>query len=258
MDSKTSRQICQLVSGIIVADDDLDPAEQAFVERVFRKFGLEGKLRRSLFPTVDREEAARTLRGFPEDTQDYALKVLIEAASADGKIVGTERALLESMAHAMGLTDDELTERIEQQLNSLESVIPASVDFKGSGPAVPPMAPLPDFGSLTPPASAPLVTSETTDITQSPVVEDESTAVSAGGDAPTAGDGEARVSDSDADDILGDAATLQDGKVLASDVAANVVIAPDEPPAAAEDPDAGKEPDASDNAADSSDVDAGW
>ena len=330
MDSKTSRRICQLVSGIIVADDDLDPAEEAFVDRVFRKFGFDAKQRRTLFPIVDRDEAARALQALPHDTRDYTLAVLIEAASADGKIVDNERAFLESMAGALNLTNDELDARIEQQMNSLDSMIPSSVDFESQAlPVLPHMPPLPvvvpPAGSdpqaeERPPATQPITEvpeaaeapppmepeaavveaeandtavveaeadetavveaeadetavveaeaddtavveaeadetavddtaadlGESTAIMPAPAIDDEQTIGSAA-DAPADSDG---LTDSDGladDDTLSDAATLQDGRVFAQDVAADVVIAPDEQPA-----------DEDEAASSIEDVDAGW
>ena len=53
MDQEMAKKVCRLVAGIIVADDDLDPKEDAFIDRMLAKFGIPGDERDSIFPIVD-------------------------------------------------------------------------------------------------------------------------------------------------------------------------------------------------------------
>ena len=120
VDEPTSRRVCQLIAGIIVADDDLDPTEDAFIERIMAKFDLPAGARRGMFPIVDRDEAAGQIRKLPEEVRAYTLEMLIQAATVDGKVVDRERAFLEAVSDAMGVTRAELGARIDKRLASLD------------------------------------------------------------------------------------------------------------------------------------------
>ena len=119
MDDKTRRKICQLIAGLVVSDDDLDPTEDAFIDRLFAKFGFEAEARSTMFPIVDREEAAAAMKALPEQMQGYVLDMLIEAAAADGKVVSSEQRFLESVGKALGLDLDDLRQRINERLTAL-------------------------------------------------------------------------------------------------------------------------------------------
>jgi len=119
MDEHMSRTVCQLIAGIIVADDDLDPAEDAFVERMLASFELAPEARKSMFPIVDRQEAAAAMRALPPEVQVYTLAVLVQAAAVDGRVVPREREFLYAVASAMGVDKTELDDRIRRQLASL-------------------------------------------------------------------------------------------------------------------------------------------
>jgi uncharacterized tellurite resistance protein B-like protein len=118
-DEKVRRRLCELIAGILVADDDLDPAEHDFIERVYARFELPAEARRRLFPIVDAGDAAAALRALPESARVYALRMLVEAAAADGKVVPRERRYLETAAEALGIAPEELEARIAAELTSI-------------------------------------------------------------------------------------------------------------------------------------------
>lgn len=120
MDDTSSRRVVQLIAGILVADDDLDPAEEAFIDRVLARFGMPEGARKTMFPIVDRAEAAAAMKKLPEEVRVYALKMLIHAAAVDGKVVASEMAYLEAIADAMGVSRSDLGAQIDQRLASLD------------------------------------------------------------------------------------------------------------------------------------------
>ncbi|MBI4704324.1 MAG: hypothetical protein HY744_24735 [Deltaproteobacteria bacterium] len=116
VDQKLRAKICQLIAGIVVADDDLDEKEDAFVDRLLDKFAIPGKDRSVIFPIVDPQEAAAAMRVLPAEAQEEALGLLVEAAAIDGRIAEEERAYLKAVARVIGVADDELEKRIVRSL----------------------------------------------------------------------------------------------------------------------------------------------
>lgn len=116
MDDSMRRKVCQLIAGIVITDEDLDPQEEAFVERMLIKFGLDASERDVIYPLVDGEEAAETMRSLPPDIQSQAFQLLIEAAVADGKVVTEEREYLGAVALALGMAEKELERRVADEL----------------------------------------------------------------------------------------------------------------------------------------------
>ncbi len=117
MDESQRRKICQLVAGIVVTDDELDPREEAFVERMLARFGLDPSERDAIFPLVDGEEAARDLAKMPEDVRGEAFSLLVQAAAADDKVVPEEREYLLAVGRALGLSEDDVDLRIVDALS---------------------------------------------------------------------------------------------------------------------------------------------
>ncbi len=113
MDKDLSHRVCRLIAGLVVSDDDLDEAEDAFVDRLLEHFGIPLAERDTIFPIVDRSEAADAVKSLPADVQKEALTLLVAAASADGKIVKEERDYLHTVAEAMGVSIAEIDERLD-------------------------------------------------------------------------------------------------------------------------------------------------
>jgi uncharacterized tellurite resistance protein B-like protein len=118
MDENLKRQICQLVAGIVVADDDLDPTESAFIDRVLDRFGIPLEERDVIFPIVETSEAVARVSKLPADVQAETLDLLVEAAAADGKIVPEERDYLKAVAKALGRSEGDLAKLVAQHLKA--------------------------------------------------------------------------------------------------------------------------------------------
>ena len=118
MDKEMRRNICRLIAGIVVADDDLEPAEEAFLDKLLAKFEIPASERDSIFPIVDRDEAAATIRGLPKDAQATALSLLIQATVADGVVKAEERDYLDTVAKELGVPGADLERQIAAQLGS--------------------------------------------------------------------------------------------------------------------------------------------
>ncbi len=116
MDEPTRRKICQLVAGIIIADDILTDKEEAFVDRMIKSFEIDDPKRESIFPIVDHAEAAEQIKELPKSAQDETLRLLIEAACVDGEIQPEERAYLDAIAAVLAVPEGELERRLASQL----------------------------------------------------------------------------------------------------------------------------------------------
>ena len=117
MDKELRRKICRLIAGLVVADDDLEPKEEAFLDKLLAKFDIPESERDTIFPIVDRDEAAQTIRGLPEEAQSAALTLLIQATAADGVVAPEERAYLDAVAGELGLAGPDLEKRIAAELD---------------------------------------------------------------------------------------------------------------------------------------------
>ncbi len=116
MDQEQARRVCQLIAGIVIADDDLDPAEEAFIDRLIARFGLTDEDRDALFPIVAADEAAEAMKTLPKDVSAETLELLIQAALADGKVVDVEREFLGAVAKALDVPEADLEKRIAAKL----------------------------------------------------------------------------------------------------------------------------------------------
>lgn len=101
MNAESRHNVCRLIAGLVVSDDDFAPEEEAFIERLLKRFGISE--RETIFPIVAHDEAAAEVKALPADVQQEALALLIEAAVADGRIADEERAYVRVVGEAMGL-----------------------------------------------------------------------------------------------------------------------------------------------------------
>lgn len=103
MDEHHRRLLCRLVAGIVVTDNDLDPKESEFIDRMLLAFGIPVEERDVIFPIVATSEAVESIQQLPVESHAQALALLVEAATADGKIVPDELEYLRAVARAMGV-----------------------------------------------------------------------------------------------------------------------------------------------------------
>ncbi len=116
MDVELRTTVCRLVAGLVVADDDLSPEEDALVDRLVARFGVAD--RSVIFPIVDRSEAAAAVATLPEAVRQEALGLLVEAAVADGKVADEERAYLHTVGEAMGLVAVAIDAKIAEAMKN--------------------------------------------------------------------------------------------------------------------------------------------
>jgi uncharacterized tellurite resistance protein B-like protein len=116
VDEIFKRKVCQLIAGIVVVDDDLDPAESAFIDRVLGRFGIRPEERDVIFPIVDTEEAVQQVGELPPEIQDETLELLVLAATADGKVVPAEREYLRAVMKAMNRDERDLARLVARHL----------------------------------------------------------------------------------------------------------------------------------------------
>jgi uncharacterized tellurite resistance protein B-like protein len=116
MDLELRTKVCRLIAGLVVSDDDLDEREDAFLDRLLARFGIPAEDRDTIFPIVDRSEAAAEIKTLPGDVQLEAFGLLLEATAADGKVAPEERAYLDAVAVAIGVGQEELQSRLDAAL----------------------------------------------------------------------------------------------------------------------------------------------
>lgn len=116
MDKELRTKICRLIAGLIVADDDLSAAEETFLDKLLAKFDIPESERDSIFPIVDRDEAAKTISELPEEAQKTTLSLLIDATVADGAIAPEERRYLEAVAGEIGVSVADVDQRLKAAL----------------------------------------------------------------------------------------------------------------------------------------------
>jgi uncharacterized tellurite resistance protein B-like protein len=116
MDEAIARRVCRLIAGIVVSDDDLAPKEEAFVDRMLVRFGIPVEEREVVFPIIDEGEAVEAIRSLDAPTREEAFGLLIEAAAVDGSIEPEELSYLEAVAEAVGVSRDDLSDRLSEAL----------------------------------------------------------------------------------------------------------------------------------------------
>jgi len=118
MDDSVRKNVCRLIAGIVVSDEDLSPEEDAFVDRMLQRFGIPIAEREVIFPIIDSSEATDAIRALAPEVQKEAFQLLIEAAAADGSIAPEELSYLEAVATVVGASPDELQDRLGEALRA--------------------------------------------------------------------------------------------------------------------------------------------
>lgn len=121
MDESVRRNVCRLIAGIVVSDEDLSPQEDAFVDRMLTRFGIPLEERQVVFPIIDASDAADAMRELEPAVQREAFGLLIEAAAADGSIAPEELTYLEAVAEVVGVTKDDLGDRLSEALKNAKT-----------------------------------------------------------------------------------------------------------------------------------------
>lgn len=115
MDLDDRRTICELVAGILLADDELAHEELAFLHKIYARCGLGADEWDQLRP-IPAGEASAALRALPPEVQNKVVALLVDGSIADGHVDPEERAYLLVAAAAMGIDADVLEQRISSRL----------------------------------------------------------------------------------------------------------------------------------------------
>lgn len=116
MEESVRRKVCRLIAGIVVSDEDLSPHEDAFVDRMLERFGIPLSDREVIFPIIDASEAAAAMKELGPTVAQEAFGLLVEAAAVDGSIAPEELGYLETVADAVGVSRDDLGDRLSTAL----------------------------------------------------------------------------------------------------------------------------------------------
>ena len=110
MDANTSREVCEIIMGLLLADGELHQEEARFLDRLRARFGLPHDTKTAA--VKDAGEALEKLRRLGADDRNETLSLMIAAAGADGVVHPTERILLGAVAEELGIGEDELEQRL--------------------------------------------------------------------------------------------------------------------------------------------------
>lgn len=113
MDDRKSRDICEIIAGLIFADGELHPGEQKFYQRMLERFGLP---KDAELEPIDPPVALEKLRGLAPPDRVETLRLLMEAAAADGVLHPAERVLIGAVGDELGVSEDEIDLRLQAAL----------------------------------------------------------------------------------------------------------------------------------------------
>jgi len=113
MDESQRRRVCQLVAGLVISDDVLEPQEEAFLDRVIEKFGLSDEGRDAIFPLVSHDDAAEAARALGPELGQEAWSLLVDAAKADNEVNKDELAYLKVVADALGMSEEDTKNELD-------------------------------------------------------------------------------------------------------------------------------------------------
>jgi uncharacterized tellurite resistance protein B-like protein len=114
VDDQLRKEVCRLVAGILIADYELDPKEDEFLDRLIRLMELPPAERLALRPVESRSEAAAMMRRLPEEARKLALSLLFEAAVADGSVHDDERAYVHAIAEELGMSAADVDRKLDE------------------------------------------------------------------------------------------------------------------------------------------------
>lgn len=116
MHKDVAHRVSELIAGVIATDGEIHPAEEKFLRRILVALRQDIDPVGELEPTLKGPAAARALEELPEEVRHEAFELLLAAAIVDGKVVPAEQRFLEAVAEALGMSHDELEERISERL----------------------------------------------------------------------------------------------------------------------------------------------
>ncbi len=99
----TNVATCLLVSKVLVADGMMGDDEREFLDGMMTKLGLTEDERRGVIELEGWDEAEPIVMQLSEDERRGIIELLVDAASADGRLSPHELATVKRVSAALGL-----------------------------------------------------------------------------------------------------------------------------------------------------------
>ena len=94
---------CLVVSKVLVADGIMTDEERGFLAAMMDRLGLTPDEQRRVVDLEGMEEADRIVAGLSADERRAIVELLVDAASADGRLSPHEMAAVKRVTAALGL-----------------------------------------------------------------------------------------------------------------------------------------------------------
>lgn len=94
---------CLLVSKVLVADGMMSDDERSFLTNMMTKLGLDDAEKKSVIELEDWDKAEPIVNGLSEDERREIVELLVDAASADGRLSPHELATVKRVSQALRL-----------------------------------------------------------------------------------------------------------------------------------------------------------
>ena len=96
---------CLLVSKVLVADGMMTENERAFLDRAMKGMGLDENERKKVVNLDDWDKAEPVVAKLSEQERRDLVSMLVDAASADGKLSPLELATVKRITKELGLEE---------------------------------------------------------------------------------------------------------------------------------------------------------
>jgi uncharacterized tellurite resistance protein B-like protein len=94
---------CLLISKVLVADGMMSDDEKEFLSGMMTKLGLTETEKRSVIELENWDEAEPIVNKLSQDERQEIVELLVDAASADGRLSAHELATVQRVSKALGL-----------------------------------------------------------------------------------------------------------------------------------------------------------
>lgn len=101
MDPKVAK--CLLVSKVLVADGIMTENEHAFLDGAMKGLGLDDRQRQSVINLENWDQAEPIVAKLSEEEKRELVNMLVDAASADGRLSPLELSTVKRITAALGL-----------------------------------------------------------------------------------------------------------------------------------------------------------
>ncbi|MBX3233174.1 MAG: TerB family tellurite resistance protein [Labilithrix sp.] len=103
MDAKVAK--CLLVSKVLVADGIMTENERAFLDRLMKRLELDEAMRKKVIDLDGLDQAESIVAKLSLEEKQEMVTVLVDAASADGRLSPLELKVVRDLTYVLGLGD---------------------------------------------------------------------------------------------------------------------------------------------------------